>query len=90
MPTDKRPVDDIGATEKITRRVLKRSNYSTADLGAVAGPDHGGELAIIERIQTGMIMSEIYPVSERRKVHSDKVALRRWENEGGSMDEGEQ
>ncbi|MCY1667690.1 hypothetical protein [Rhizobium sp. SL86] len=90
MPTDRRQVDDIGAAEKIMRRVLKRGNYSTADLGAAAGPDHRSERTIIERIQTGMIMSDVYPVSKQRKVQSNKVALRRWENEGGSTDEGDQ
>jgi hypothetical protein len=72
------------AEQRTLRSLLKRSNYATSDLEALAGPDGTREQRIIAQINDGMIMADGYPASKRQMVLAERAALSRWEDEGGS------
>lgn len=75
---------ETNAEQRTLRSLLKRSDYATSDLEALAGPDGALEHRIIEQINDGMIMADGYPASRRQMVLAERAALSRWEDEGGS------
>jgi hypothetical protein len=72
------------ADQVLLRALLRRSNYSIADLRAQSGGNYAREVVIIDRLRKGMVMSDMHAAVWETVVFSHAAALSRWEGEGGS------
>lgn len=78
------------ADQALLRAMLHRSSYSSADLRAQSGGNYAREIAIIDRLRKGMVMSDMQAAVWENVVFSHAAALSRWEGEGGSLCGGDQ
>ncbi|NGO65948.1 hypothetical protein G6N76_19955 [Rhizobium daejeonense] len=72
------------ADQALLRALLCRSSYSSAGLGAQSGGNYAREIAIIDHLRKGMVMSDMHVAVWEKVAFSHAAALLRWEGEGGS------
>ena len=85
MVIPRRPESErIAADQALLRSLLRRSDYTSVDLLAQAGPDYERESVIINRLRKGMIMADPQSADWETVIASENTALPRWEDEGGS------
>ncbi|MFN3501720.1 MAG: hypothetical protein ACK4ZJ_05645 [Allorhizobium sp.] len=78
------------ADQALLRALVHRSSYSSADLRAQSSGNCAREIAIIDRLRKGMVMSDMQAAVWENVVFSHAAALSRWEGEGGSPCGGDQ